>query len=137
MHPILRRTLRPFADPWFYLVLGFGLGAFLLPEPAVLIGWNVLLLKALIEEAAFRWGLQNLLNGRFRERMVIGPLSLANLTASLAFAGLHFVHQPPLWAASVFVPSLVFGWVWDRYRSLLPCWVVHFFYNLCFFHRPF
>jgi uncharacterized protein len=137
MHRLLRNTLRPFGDPWLYLVLGLGLGAFLLPEPALRISWTALLVKALIEEAAFRWGLQNMLSGIFRGRMVIGPLSLANLTASLAFSGLHFVHQPPLWAASVFIPSLIFGWVWDRHRSLLACSAVHFFYNLLFFHRPF
>jgi uncharacterized protein len=137
MQSTVQRTFRPFGDPWLYLVLGFGFVAFFLPEPAVHIIWPVLLVKALIEEAAFRWGLQNLLAGMLKGRMILGPLSWANLVTSLAFAGLHFIHQPPIWAAAVFLPSLVFGWVWDRHHALLPCWAVHFFYNLCFFHRPF
>jgi uncharacterized protein len=137
MHSTVRQALRPFGDPLFYLALGLGGAAFLLPHPDVGIAWTVLLVKALIEEAAFRWGLQGFLGAYLRGRMVFGPLSLANLLASLAFAGLHFINQPPLWAAAVFFPSLVFGWLWDRHRSLLACWLVHFFYNLLFFHRPF
>ncbi len=135
MHHRLQNTLRPFGDPVFWGVLLLGFGAYVLPEPGIDLDWEILLFKALVEELVFRFGLQEMLARMFREKRILPGLSAANLAASSAFAAVHFINQPPLWALAVFPPSLVFGWLWDRYRNILPCWLVHFFYNYCFFHR--
>ncbi len=129
------RGLRAFRDPLFFLALSAGLLAWLLPQPRVDLAWYRLLLLALLEEFVFRACLQNLLSRSSLIRIDLGPISGANLAASAVFAGLHLVHQPPLWALAVFFPSLVFGWAWDRYEHLLPCWTLHFVYNVLFFHR--
>lgn len=129
------RGLRAFRDPPFLLALGAAIMAWLLPEPEMHLAWYRLLLLALLEEFVFRAGLQSLLARSQLILVRLGPISGANLAASALFAGLHLVHQPMAWALSVFFPSLVFGWAWDRYRHLLPCWMLHFVYNLFFFYR--
>ena len=57
----------------------------------------------------------------------------ANLITSLVFTGLHFIYHPPLWAASVLLPSLVFGYFKDRYRTLTTPIILHVFYNAGYF----
>lgn len=122
-------------DPRFYAVLALGPTAWLLPEPALRIALWRLALLALAEEALFRGVLQQWLLRRVGFARRFGPLTLANLTASSCFALAHLLVQPPLWAAAVFFPSLIFGWLWDRHERLLPCALVHFSYNLWFFYR--
>ena len=53
----------------------------------------------------------------------------ANLLTSLVFAGMHFFYHLPLWAAAVFIPSLVFGYFKDKYLSLGPPILLHVYYN--------
>lgn len=96
--------------------------------------WRLGLL-ALAEEVAFRGLLQEWLRGRSVFGRSLGPLTLANFLASICFAASHLPAQSPHWAASVFFPSLIFGWIWDRHGCILPCALVHFGYNLFFFHR--
>jgi hypothetical protein len=86
-----------------------------------------------LEEIVFRGLLQELLLGVRRLAQPLGPLTGANLAASLAFAGLHLFGHAPLWALAVLVPSLVFGYFWDRYRRLGPCVSLHVFYNAGYF----
>jgi len=59
-------------------------------------------------------------------------ISMANVVTSLLFASLHLISQPPLWAALVFVPSLVFGWARDRYITVVPSIILHVVYNAGF-----
>ncbi len=131
----LTRGMRAFLDPVLYAVIGLGLVAWLLPSPTGTIPLGWLLLKAVPEEIFFRAclleTLDRVLGGRFR----LGPLSLANVLTSLVFAGVHLLSQPPAWALLTFFPSLIFGWVWERYRSLIPVWVVHSLYNVFLFYR--
>jgi uncharacterized protein len=131
----------PANKPWFqdwryFAVLALGLLAWTLPEPAVRIAWWRLAILALAEEIIFRGLLQRELSrASFFSGRRLGPLSLANLLASLVFATAHLIAQPPLWSAAVFAPSLVFGWIWDRYRRVAPCWLAHFVYNMLIFYR--
>ncbi|MGB8338583.1 MAG: JDVT-CTERM system glutamic-type intramembrane protease [Burkholderiales bacterium] len=113
---------------------------FLLPTPAPSI-WFVQTSKAflffllpvivypVLEEFAFRgllqetffaqtWGKKNWLN-----------ISLANLLTSVLFVLAHFFYHQPLWALSVFIPSLVFGFFRDKYQSVIPSILLHIFYN--------
>lgn len=86
------------------------------------------LVYPVLEEVAFRGLLQELV----RERVSgagFGPLSHANLISSAVFTALHFIYHPPVWAALVLFPSLVFGYFKDRTRSLAAPVILHVFYN--------
>ena len=87
----------------------------------------------MLEEPAFRGFLQAELRRTRWGRGRFGAVSGANLAASLAFMALHFAHHPPLWAASVFLPSLVFGWLRERHGSVAAPIGMHVLYNLEFF----
>jgi membrane protease YdiL (CAAX protease family) len=58
---------------------------------------------------------------------------LANVATSLLFSAMHLLAHPPVWAAAVFVPSLVFGYFRDRHNSLLSPIVLHAVYNAGYF----
>lgn len=57
-------------------------------------------------------------------------ISTANLLTSLAFAALHLVYHPSLWAVAIFFPSLVFGYFRERHHSLYSALALHSLYNL-------
>jgi hypothetical protein len=122
-------------DPVFWLLMALGLAAFALPTPARKLTWYWLLIKAVAEEAAFRYLLQDGLRGLKFFRQSLGPLSLANVTASLVFSVMHLISHSPGHAFAVFFPALVFGYAWDRYRLLAAPAALHFFYNLCLFYN--
>jgi len=135
-----------FQDPLFWLALLAGSATwtalyFWLPYLPVqsehLNQWWTLLLLAglypLLEEWLFRGLLQpQLLTFRPLQARFLG-LSNANLLTSLLFAMAHLFVQPPLWAAAVIVPSLIFGAFRDRYQSVVPAIILHSFYNLGYF----
>jgi len=94
--------------------------------------WLVVLYPV-AEEWLFRGVLQPwLLRKRDGSRCCCG-ISVANLLTSLVFAVMHLFVHPPLWAASVLVPSLVYGGFRDRYGSILPGILLHCSYNLAYF----
>lgn len=86
------------------------------------------LVYPVVEEIVFRGFVQEGLQQRFTHKQ-LGPFSWANIITSLLFTALHFIYHPPLWSALVFVPSLMFGFFKDKYQRLLPCMVLHAFYN--------
>lgn len=96
---------------------------------------SLVLLQPVLEELVFRGILQGqalrllAVNGRTRK---LGPLTLANVLVTLAFAALHLVAQPPGWALAVSLPSLVFGHLRERFGSVWPAVCVHAFYNAGF-----
>lgn len=106
------------------------------------IWWLLLqavLLYPVLEEIVFRGALQGWLlqrpwlnqwrlNSRFG-----GLISIPNLLASVAFTALHFINQPPLWAALVFIPSLVFGWAREHSGGVLLPVFLHIWYNAGFY----
>ena len=85
----------------------------------------------ILEEIVFRGVIQSQLTRRLKGRSYLG-LSLANINTSLLFSALHFIHQPPLMAALIFFPSLVFGYFKDRHHTVLPSIYLHMFYNAGF-----
>lgn len=89
------------------------------------------LVYPVLEEIAFRGLLQELVHEHVSHAS-IGPLSYANLLTSVVFTGLHFIYHPPLWAALVLFPSLVFGFFKDRTRALTAPIILHVFYNAGF-----
>jgi len=86
------------------------------------------LVYPVLEEIVFRGGLQEVLQRYVRGR-AIGPITVANIGTSVVFTALHFLYHAPLWAAAVFIPSLIFGYFKDSYRRLAPPIVLHVFYN--------
>lgn len=122
-------------DPIFYLFLSFAYMGLYVPEPDIKLTMGVVFLKALFEEFFFRFLLQEGCDRLLKYKWRLGPVSLANFIASATFAGIHFIHQPPFWALLTFFPSLVFGYIWQRYRSLIPGTLIHFAYNFFLFYQ--
>lgn len=93
----------------------------------------IILIYPVLEEYVFRGGIQTALFQRTNLCRSIAGISAANIITSILFATAHLINQPPLWAALVFLPSLVFGWMRDRYRHIHACIVLHVTYNAGFF----
>jgi len=139
----LHRTF--WRDPVFLFATGaallyWGL-LFVISRPETDLAWPLrepwrffypALLYPVIEEILFRGGLQEFFQARLRPWRM-GPLTLANLLTSLVFTALHFINHPPLWAAVVFLPSLLFGLVKERSGSLTAPILLHVFYNSGYF----
>lgn len=132
-------------DPLFYLALAaaviFWTGLYLLLQPTPDPGWpldaplrflSAALLYPVVEELVFRGLIQDFFHQRLKPWHV-GPISHANLLTSLAFTALHFINHPPLWAAAVLIPSLIFGFFKDRTRGLGAPIALHVFYNTGYF----
>jgi membrane protease YdiL (CAAX protease family) len=84
--------------------------------PRVLL---LLLLAPLLEEAAFRAGLQEALLARR------WPAHAANLLTALAFAALHVWVQGSWQAAWVVVPAVLIGAAYNRWRRVRWCVLLH------------
>ncbi len=116
------------------------LGLFFFLQPSLQWNWPLLaplvfllpvLVYPVLEEIVFRGLIQELVQDYFSKKS-LGPVTVANLLTSFLFTGLHFVYHPPLWAALVFFPSLVFGFFKDRTRGLTAPIILHVFYNAGF-----
>ena len=90
---------------------------------------SVVLWYPLWEELLFRGLLQGELMERGWTRCWVYGSSSANITVSLLFTVFHLWSHSPIWAALVFFPSLVFGYLRDRFDSTIPSIVMHMWYN--------
>jgi len=91
---------------------------------------SLILWQPFIEELLFRGILQGqLIRAPWGRRSMLA-VTQANLLTSVVFILFHFVHHSPLWALSIFVPSLVFGYFRERHDSLYPPLALHSLYNL-------
>lgn len=89
-----------------------------------------IIIYPVLEEIVFRGLIQRqCLRFGIARRCFFG-ISGANVMTSILFTFLHFIHQPPLLAAMVFIPSLIFGYFRDRYKRIFPSILLHIFYNL-------
>lgn len=84
-----------------------------------------------LEEILFRGWLQHSLQQRLPHG-TSWPVSPANLIASLLFAAAHLWRHNLLLALAVLLPSLVFGYFYQRHRGLLSPILLHGWYNLGF-----
>lgn len=128
---------KAFLDPLFYMLLSAGLGGWFMGRPDVHFTWDRLLVKAFIEEFFFRFLLLEALLRIIPQRLKLGPVSLANVLVSGCFCAMHMLTQSFFWAAMTFFPSLLFGFAWERYRSLIPVTLIHFSYNFLLFYSIF
>lgn len=136
--------MRCWKDRLFYSAVALGplvwLGIALYPSTHITwaegVAYNTLLMVIVVfpvlEEIVFRGLIQDSLLKVSAFRASRWGISSANVFTSIVFAAFHLVHQPPLWAAAVFFPSLVFGWAKQRYDSLSAPIALHIFYNAGF-----
>jgi membrane protease YdiL (CAAX protease family) len=114
---------------WLALALTLGERMRLPSGPAA---WaSLVLVQPVVEELVFRGVLQGQLL-RLTAARRFGPLTLANLMVTAGFVGAHLLTQPPGWALAVAVPSLVFGHLRERFRSVAPAIAMHALYNAGF-----
>jgi membrane protease YdiL (CAAX protease family) len=136
---------RYWQDPLFYLALAAALVYWTIlyaaTQPQLDLGWPLreprrfiypALLYPLFEELIFRGFIQDFFH-RHLKPWGFGPLSHANILTSVLFTLLHFINHPPLWAAAVLFPSLVFGFFKDRTGRLNAPVTLHVFYNSGYF----
>jgi membrane protease YdiL (CAAX protease family) len=97
---------------------------------------SLVLLQPLVEELLFRGLLQGRLVVQSWGQRQLGGFTLANLIVTVLFTALHLVSHPPLWAAGVLLPSLLFGYFRDRHDSVYPAIALHVFYNAGYFLLP-
>jgi membrane protease YdiL (CAAX protease family) len=94
---------------------------------------SVTLWQPLFEELLFRGIVQGyFLQSMTKHKTWIG-LSLANLLTSLLFTLAHLAGHSVSWSLLVFMPSLCFGFVRDRFDSVYPSIALHVSYNTGFF----
>ena len=89
------------------------------------------LLYPILEELIFRGYLQPWLQSK--SNRLFFHLSAANILTSIIFSLSHLLNHSPLWALSTLIPSLVFGYSLDRYKTLLAPIALHASYNLGYF----
>ncbi|MFV2060796.1 MAG: JDVT-CTERM system glutamic-type intramembrane protease [Gammaproteobacteria bacterium] len=82
----------------------------------------------ILEEIVFRGAVMEFIHEKL-PGIFIFHLSKSNIITSILFSSLHFFYHPPIWAAAVFIPSLVFGLLKERYQSLVPPILLHVFFN--------
>ncbi len=124
------------AGPAFWLFLassGTAIGELRWPLVQPLSYLRLAVVIPVLEELVFRGALQGwLLQQAWGVRQRVG-LSNANLVTSLVFTAAHIVSHPPLWALSVLLPSLVFGYFRERHAGLLAPILLHASYNAGYF----
>ena len=90
---------------------------------------SLIVWQPLLEEVLFRgiiqgqfakheWGKRSWLN-----------ISSANAATSILFVAMHMVNTLPLYALTIFAPSLVLGYFRDYCDSIYPCIVIHSGFN--------
>ncbi|MBA1147102.1 JDVT-CTERM system CAAX-type protease [Ectothiorhodospiraceae bacterium WFHF3C12] len=138
-----RPSLRELTEPFnLVVILGGGLiglsiglvaGA---SRPADGLIWLLLgagLVQPALEELLFRGVIQGQLLDKPRlARRRLG-VSGANALATVAFALLHLIHRPPLTAALVVVPSLIYGHSRERYGGVAVPFLQHAVHNIALF----
>lgn len=142
---MVARHPRFWLDPLFHAALAaaalYWVALYLALEPSPQWAWPLreplrfvypALLFPVAEEIIFRGLVQDLAQ-RWLQQRTLGPLTYANIATSLLFTALHFLNHPPLWAAAVLVPSLVFGFFKDRSGGLGAPVALHVFYNSGYF----
>ncbi len=94
---------------------------------------QLVLLYPIVEELVFRGLIQEKLWQTRLSRLSIYCVSMPNIVTSIVFTGFHFISHPPVWAVTVIIPSLIFGFFRDRYQHVLPAIILHVFYNSGYF----
>ena len=91
----------------------------------------VIIFYPIVEELIFRGVILEFIASKTKQFRPFFHLTIANVTTSLLFVAMHFVHHSPTWALLVFVPSLIFGYFKEQYKDIRASIILHMFYNTC------
>jgi membrane protease YdiL (CAAX protease family) len=94
---------------------------------------SLVIWQPLVEEVLFRGLIQGQLAKRDWGKRAWLNISVANVITSVLFVVVHMFHNSPLFALTLFVPSLVFGYFRDYCNSVYPSIVIHSSYNAMVF----
>ncbi len=94
---------------------------------------SLVIWQPLIEEVLFRGIIQGQFAKREWGKHAWLNISSANVTTSVLFVVMHMINSSPLFALTVFIPSLVFGYFRDYCNSVYPCIILHSAYNAMVF----
>ena len=94
---------------------------------------SLIIWQPLLEEVLFRGIIQGQFAKREWGKRSWLSISGANAVTSVLFVAMHMINSSPLFALTVFAPSLVFGYFRDRYNSVYPCIIIHSAYNAMVF----
>ncbi len=108
---------------FFYQPLLFLLVGFIYPILEELV------FRGLIQGMIARYLINNYPTGNRR----FGIISVANIVTSILFVFFHLISHSYLWAISVFIPSIIFGFFREKYDSVAPAILLHVYYNLGYF----
>ncbi len=89
--------------------------------------------QPLFEELLFRGIVQGYLLQSMAGQKTWFGLSISNLLTSFVFTLAHLTSHSIWWSLLVFVPSLCFGFVRDRFGSVYSSIALHAFYNTGYF----
>jgi len=134
--PVTVAPSLPFGPVWLAgsliaFVVGGTTGGTASIGPALFL--SLVLMQPVIEELLFRGAVQGYLLQTSYGGWSWHGVSVANVLASILFAAAHVAYQPPIWAAAVLLPSLIFGYFRDRTGSVVAPIVLHVSFNGLFF----
>ena len=92
----------------------------------------LVLVYPVLEELSFRGVIQGMLFQQWGSKG-LGLLSFANIATSFIFVLFHLYSHSLVWAMAIMMPSLIFGYFRDKYRSVIPALLLHIFYNSGYF----
>jgi membrane protease YdiL (CAAX protease family) len=105
------------------------------PPPVSLQAAILMIVAApVLEELAFRGAVTDLVQALLKRLAIAdtSTLTRTNVITSLAFAACHLPYQPIGMAAAVLLPSLLLGKVREVTGSVVPCMVIHAWFNACY-----
>lgn len=99
-----------------------------------------IIIVPVLEEWIFRGNIQRILKDKLdKNKKISGTvisnttesfISVQNVITSVLFATMHLFYSSASHALMVFIPSLIFGLVYDRHQKLIFPFFLHGFYNL-------
>ena len=57
-------------------------------------------------------------------------ITAANIVTSIIFVVMHMLNTSLIWSLTIFMPSLLYGFFRDTFKSVYPAMVLHSIYNL-------
>ncbi len=90
---------------------------------------SLIVWQPLFEEILFRGLIQGQLLKRSWGQRAWLRISAANIVTSTLFVAAHMVMNPPLFALTVFIPSLLYGYFREHCNSVYPSIALHAAYN--------
>jgi len=90
---------------------------------------SVLIWQPLIEELLFRGIIQGQLSKRKWGQQSLLNITVANMVTSALFVAIHMLNTSPIWSLTIFIPSLLYGYFRDAFKSVYPAMILHSIYN--------